>query len=562
VASDAWHDAPPAWKVAFADSRGDRVDFDVIAKAVLEWNRDSATDECCAAFEDAVGGDTAEALQNELLARHDAFMRALIGYLNKHWTFIKDLPQTIIIQRQPKPDKDGVMVMDCIKQNEKAFQSSMQNRRVRIRAPKVTLTAAAMVLPKKDTALAELWLKSPHRLDKSKIAFVPKLPSSAPLADFNLWSGLQITREIAAEAFAADGQRGVEDAHVFSTHIKEVWCQGDELSLSYALNWLAHLIQYPEKKMNVAILLSGTQGAGKGIISMIMRAIIGRPHFTHFTDIKELLGQFNSDALEKCLLGMVDEVSIGGSNRDAHMSILKSLITEDTHRVEAKFMPAYRIDSYSNYIFQSNNEYMIPMDKGERRFFALKVASTWAGLGDHKKAYFKRLAAVSPAAVAHMLFNRDLSNFDTRVCPTTSHTTAMKLHSLTSDSVSSWWVQQLREGGLHFADSLAKENTGAELRLFVRDYTQWEWPRVKSKLYEHYKSSCGQAVDVHIFWPKLKAIAAIASEGRQTVNGSKIGVVKFMSRPECMRRLADDLRISDVKMLEVALKGSDMPMDD
>jgi hypothetical protein len=307
---------PAAWKEVISSARTDQVDFDVVHAAVRAWNCDSVTDECVTALHDAkMNQDEAqiETHKDVIRERYDSFLLSLMSYLNRFWTFITDLQQPVVIQRKPRLDRDGVDEAAIVLQGEKAFRSSMQNQRVRIRQPDAS--GHKLVLPKREIELALLWIQSPHRKNRSKISFVPNLADSGEsTSNFNLWSGLRVTRELAAAAHARNPQRSDADANVFYEHIHKVFCHGDDVNTHYLFDWLAHLIQYPERKMSVAVLVSGAHGAGKGWVTMIMRGIIGRAHFTQFTDINELIGKFNSDGLEKCLLGVVEDLSLGGGS--------------------------------------------------------------------------------------------------------------------------------------------------------------------------------------------------------------------------------------------------------
>ena len=52
-------------------------------------------------------------------------------------------------------------------------------------------------------------------------------------------------------------------------------------------------------------------------------------------------------------------------------------MTETTHRIEQKHLPKYTIDSYANFIFASNEDWLVPCDVGERRWFMLRARGTY-----------------------------------------------------------------------------------------------------------------------------------------------------------------------------------------
>jgi len=63
-----------------------------------------------------------------------------------------------------------------------------------------------------------------------------------------------------------------EQVNRFVYHITHIWCQ-DDGAAAYCLNWFASILQHPERKLQVALLVQGVHGAGKGIVAMLLRAI-------------------------------------------------------------------------------------------------------------------------------------------------------------------------------------------------------------------------------------------------------------------------------------------------
>jgi len=92
--------------------------------------------------------------------------------------------------------------------------------------------------------------------------------ASVDLDLFNTWSGFAaewispVSDDIAAAAFDR-----------YSKHISDV--VGDNSVCSFVLDYFAHVLQRPEKKTGVCILLQGSQGCGKGTIFDKFRDIVG-----------------------------------------------------------------------------------------------------------------------------------------------------------------------------------------------------------------------------------------------------------------------------------------------
>ena len=129
--------APGAWQELFDQAGNDRMDFQVINDAVEAWNRDKVAcklaDKAAALVADSK--PDLDEVRPRLQRRLDCFRAAFLHYLNRFWTFIKDLPQPIIIQRTLKVDSQGVPRVEYVKQNQPGFITSMQNRFVFLNEP-------------------------------------------------------------------------------------------------------------------------------------------------------------------------------------------------------------------------------------------------------------------------------------------------------------------------------------------------------------------------------------------------------------------------------------------
>ena len=88
-------------------------------------------------------------------------------------------------------------------------------------------------------------------------------------------------------------------------HVFRVICAGDKALADYLFDWIARMFQYPGKLGEVAIVLRGKKGAGKGIFfNWIVRA--WGQHGIHITHAKHLIGNFNAH-LRNCVALFADE---------------------------------------------------------------------------------------------------------------------------------------------------------------------------------------------------------------------------------------------------------------
>ena len=284
---------------------------------------------------------------------------------------------------------------------------------------------------------ADIWLQDENARDCDEIVFLPD--NSHSPREFNMFRGFAIPREKAVEG----------DVKPFIWHIEHMWCKGDKKVSDYLLNWMAHLIQRPGIRMMTAPVLKGGQGAGKGIIiNQFLAAIIGPASFLQCLTMDELTGKFTGEAIKTNLLCFLDEATFGGDKKQA--SVLKGLISEPTRKFELKHVNQVTIANYSNLIVASNYDTMVRVEKDDRRFLCLEVDSRFSGpQTEESREYFDKLGAVSVAAVAYYLYNRDISEFHKtmRSVPSTAYTRHQKTINFESPLA---FVHELLDEGSHF----------------------------------------------------------------------------------------------------------------
>ncbi len=209
--------------------------------------------------------------------------------------------------------------------------------------------------------------------------------------------------------------------------IFNIICAGNEEHYQYLCAFLAHMLQKPEMKPDVAIILIGGQGSGKGMFYRLLKKIW--PHtMLQVHDIDDVVGRFTS-ALERTLGVWMDEALFTHDRRS--MERLKAAISEDEIRVEEKFEPKRTIKSLHRWFAATNNNHFANIDADERRFFFLRVSDKHQQ--DHK--YFaKYLEAledgVSVPAFIYELFNVDISDFNIHMRPAADEHGEQKLKSL------------------------------------------------------------------------------------------------------------------------------------
>jgi hypothetical protein len=207
---------------------------------------------------------------------------------------------------------------------------------------------------------------------------------------------------------------------------------------------MALAVQRPNEPIGVAVALRGAQGAGKGVVARTLGKIFGK-HFAHIANGEQLIGRFNANLATSCLV-FLDEALWAGDRKGE--GVLKALITEPRLQLEAKFRDPVMVVNRLRIIAASNNDWFVPAGIGDRRWFILDVADTFAGT-DHREyweALYGKIENGGAEAMFYDLLNMDLSAFDVRAVPHTRAKAHQQAHSLRG--VEAWVHHILQESAI------------------------------------------------------------------------------------------------------------------
>lgn len=284
----------------------------------------------------------------------------------------------------------------------------------------------------KDVNMFDWWMKHPHRREYSNVTFLPNQAHEVE-GMLNLWQGL-----------AVDPKQGQWDYTM--DHLCEVVADGNQDHAEYILNWYAYAVQRPEVRPNAALVFSGGQGVGKGIIVKPLLDIFG-PHGLRSQSPRHLTGNFNAH-LERCCLLFADE-AVAPEHRAA-AGTLKGLITESDFPLERKGKDVQVAKNFLKIIMASNEAHISAVDLDDRRHAIFHVPAT----RQNQKPYFQKIVdELKNGGTEAMLFDllrRDISGFDPRNIPKTEAVGSQKAASL--HGFDKWFFDRLCEGDMPFEE--------------------------------------------------------------------------------------------------------------
>lgn len=347
---------------------------------------------------------------------------------------------------------------------------------------------------------AEFWLKHPLRRTFENIVFDPKRPGDYE-GNFNIFKG-----------FAVVPQNG--DCSLYRKHVKEVICNNQEEIYRYVRGWMACVIQRPTL-LATALVLRGLQGTGKNRFVECFGRLFA-PYFLTVTSLEHIIGKFN-DHLKYAYLIHANEALWGGSRKE--VGALKAFITDPTIIIEGKGKDAIPIDNCRHLIISSNEEWAVPIDLDDRRFFVLNVSSHRKEDDSYFQALSRQMDQRGLAALLFDLLHEDISSFDPRRMPPNDSGFDIKI--TTASSSEKFIFAALQDGRCNMS------KTG-----------KWE-PISCEELYNNYKAWCireglRQELSSEL-GKRLKKLLSI-EKSRPTIDGVREWWYILPSLEECRKR--------------------------
>lgn len=277
--------------------------------------------------------------------------------------------------------------------------------------------------------LGALWLKWRRRRTADSVDLDPTGPELLPGNALNLWRGW-----------------GVQPAQGkwprMRDHLAEILADGDSTAAGYIARWAAWSVQHPGECAEVALVLRGQKGAGKGAFGHALRRMFGQ-HGLHVSQGKHLVGSFNAH-LRSTLLLYADEAFWAGDKQGE--SALKALITENVMMLEQKGMDAVQWRNRLHIVMTANADWVVPASHDERRYAVFKVSNRKA----RDENYFGKLNdEMRNGGLGAMLWDLqhvELGDWHPRRAPETEALREQKIRSMRP--LEEWWEAMLQDGAV------------------------------------------------------------------------------------------------------------------
>ena len=348
-----------------------------------------------------------------------------IAAMNRQHAIIENVGgKAVIASWEPSTIDPSRMVV--VFQNKESFLLRYSNRfvSIEVHAPRGIGTVRVPV--------GQWWLTHRDRQQYRGVTFRPAGPKVVDRC-LNLWQGWGV------EARAGDWG-------LIRNHIREVIAGGNKEFGDYIENWIAWSIQNPALQAEVALVLIGLKGVGKGTLVRCLQRIFGA-HAFQVTSREEVIGKFNGH-LQDCVLFVVDEAYWGGDKRC--VGRLQGMITEPTLPIERKGIDLIQVPNYLHVVMLAEPGWVIPAGRYERRYAAFDVSAVKKRNRAYFRALHREIAEGGAEAMFYDLGRMDLGDWHPRDIPDVLLTNAalQRQQGFTLPPLEQWYLMLLHDGAL------------------------------------------------------------------------------------------------------------------
>lgn len=263
------------------------------------------------------------------------------------------------------------------------------------------------------------WMDDPTHKRYERADFVPDKENCSPDDVYNLFTGLEAEKLDPSMLFKGWTEEEIESERerviTALTHHASLITSGYEHHL---MVWLAHIVQHPERKTEMNVLLRDmggfmTEGGGTGknvFLEFFGNKVLGDRYTYVVKDNKELYGPFNSQ-FEAKLLVIVEEAK----SKDNHDNYdqFKARTTCTKQNVNKKGVAVYEVLDRSNTVLCTNNLNSVSLRMGDRRIQVFDADPAMRNNVD----YFTALTEMMKMPSTAYFFYQYLKGYETYTSP-------------------------------------------------------------------------------------------------------------------------------------------------
>jgi len=143
----------------------------------------------------------------------------------------------------------------------------------------------------------------------------------------------------------------------------------NEYERNLVIDYLAHNVQFPGRKLHWAMILQGVQGDGKSFLAEMMKHVLGHSNCRMVT-VESLDEKYTPWAEGNCMV-FIEELKLDNYKKYETLNKLKPYITNPTVSVRRMQKDVYECVNTTNYFALTNFKDALPIDDNDRRYCVL-----------------------------------------------------------------------------------------------------------------------------------------------------------------------------------------------
>ena len=213
-------------------------------------------------------------------------------------------------------------------------------------------------------------------------------------------------------AKAGDYHRFVEYYNwLFQSDDKIIYKEKQYTIFDVVMMFLAHLLQYPGKKIMWGILIQSLEGSGKGVLAKIIESILGPSNCLTNVSFDRLVSDHSTLIMGKQFM-VINELMLTGKRIEGKelANKLKPYFTDDVHIINPKFKEEIVCPNFVNLFLYSNDPKPLHVPKDDRRLFVVKINHEQEIFKEKIEPYVEYLLDLTkdPSAIKYYLLNLEL----------------------------------------------------------------------------------------------------------------------------------------------------------
>lgn len=216
----------------------------------------------------------------------------------------------------------------------------------------------------REACIYDTWIQDPQKRFYETVDFIPfNRHNNVPSTIWNTFEGFATNIEF------EDAEDELEPRNIDNfIRLVETLCDNEEPVYMYLMKYLAHLVQYPNRRTTKIIVIKSWTGVGKDTLIETMAKILGEEYVGATADLNDIFGTFNVMLKNKLIITLNE---MQGKDGIKFQENLKDLSTKSHIIVNEKHMKQQKQSNFCRVFIMSNNDLPVNIQVNDRRYVVI-----------------------------------------------------------------------------------------------------------------------------------------------------------------------------------------------